>query len=413
LEDLRALSNADLETRHDCIQFMFPSTDVSQYNSVAPVVTNEVIECFKGNKNLRDELLLNLHRILEFWDFAITEENDVIKFLLKPEFMGKPSSEVIFRNTSKFHNFLRLTRVIKSLHILGLEHYALALKKFAIETLKDTIKVPLTTVKFWKDSIPDTVVSNSTSSQNNEDTSSKVEFPSAEKNDEKEIEISVPTEPTIIARSQTSPPAESPTIAKFIAKAEQLQKLSQAEEAEKELNEKIKAEEELNAKIKAEDEHNAKIKAEEELNAKIKAEEELNAKIKAEKEALEKIHQEELKLKAKLEQEANIQALNEKEAQEAKIKFERDKIAYEKMLEEERLLNAKIEADAKLDAKLKNSIEHAKTEESSNNNKNSSDNLSYSVGSFSVNHISYSSETDDRIENNQTDVCTGCIKFIS
>ena len=45
--------------------------------------------------------------------------------------------------------------VIKSMHVLGLEQYAFALKKFAIDELSSTIKVPLTTVKFWKESIPD------------------------------------------------------------------------------------------------------------------------------------------------------------------------------------------------------------------------------------------------------------------
>lgn len=145
----------DLETRHDYIQFMFPSTEVSQFNSVAPVVTEEVMEAFRQEESMRLELLLNLRRIAQFWDFSLSEEPDNISFSLKPEFHSKPSSDVIFRNTSKFHNFLRLTRVIKSLYALGLEPYAYALKKFAIDVLKDTIKVPLTTVKFWRDSIPD------------------------------------------------------------------------------------------------------------------------------------------------------------------------------------------------------------------------------------------------------------------
>ena len=133
---------------------MFPSTEVSAFNSVAPVVTEDVMLAFKADKNMQMELLLNLRRICEFWDFSLTEEPEVV-FSLKPEFSTKPDVEVIFRNTSKFHNFLRLTRVIKSLYALGLEPYAYALKKFAMEVLKDNIKVPPTTVKFWKDSIPD------------------------------------------------------------------------------------------------------------------------------------------------------------------------------------------------------------------------------------------------------------------
>ena len=49
--------------------------------------------------------------------YFTSEENDgKITVWLKPEFNAKPADDVIFRNTSKFHNFLRLTRVIKSLH---------------------------------------------------------------------------------------------------------------------------------------------------------------------------------------------------------------------------------------------------------------------------------------------------------
>ena len=66
---------------------MFPSTDVSQYNSVAPIVTDDVVECFKADNKLRDELLLNLYRILDFWDFSVSVGNDLVTISLKPEFM--------------------------------------------------------------------------------------------------------------------------------------------------------------------------------------------------------------------------------------------------------------------------------------------------------------------------------------
>lgn len=154
LDDLRKQSNKVLEDRHDYIQFMFPSIETSQFNRTAPVVTEGVAAAFRQDENMSHELLLNLRRICIFWDFSIKEEHDKILFSLKPEFFSKRAKEVIFRNSSKFHNFLRVTRVIKSLYTLGLEPYAYALKKFVINDLKDTIKVPLTTVKFWEDSIP-------------------------------------------------------------------------------------------------------------------------------------------------------------------------------------------------------------------------------------------------------------------
>ncbi len=75
LASLRELSDEDLETRHDYIQYMFPSEEVSQFNSVAPVVTPDVIEEFKRREDLRSELILNFKRILSFWDFNMTGES--------------------------------------------------------------------------------------------------------------------------------------------------------------------------------------------------------------------------------------------------------------------------------------------------------------------------------------------------
>ena len=59
---------------------MFPSEEASQFNSVAPTVTPDVIEEFKQRDDLRNELVLNFQRILTFWDFSMTGE--LIDFLL-------------------------------------------------------------------------------------------------------------------------------------------------------------------------------------------------------------------------------------------------------------------------------------------------------------------------------------------
>ena len=80
LASLRELSDEDLESRHDYIQYMFPSEEASQFNSVAPTVTPDVIEEFRQREDLRNELVLNFQRILTFWDFSMTGE--LIDFLL-------------------------------------------------------------------------------------------------------------------------------------------------------------------------------------------------------------------------------------------------------------------------------------------------------------------------------------------
>ena len=74
LASLRELGDEDLESRHDYIQYMFPSEEASQFNSVAPTITPDVIEEFKRREELRNELVLNFQRILAFLDFGLTGE---------------------------------------------------------------------------------------------------------------------------------------------------------------------------------------------------------------------------------------------------------------------------------------------------------------------------------------------------
>lgn len=155
LLDLRKFDNQDLEARHDYIQYMFPSPEPSGANPDAPVATIEDANAFAENQKLKDELLLNLNRMLIFWDFEMESGSDgSIKFSLSKKFNSKKAKQVILRNNSKFHNFLRLTRVVKSLFFLGLPQYAYAFQLFLLDVVAGQVKASDTTIEYWRTAIP-------------------------------------------------------------------------------------------------------------------------------------------------------------------------------------------------------------------------------------------------------------------
>jgi Opioid growth factor receptor (OGFr) conserved region len=156
LADFRRFTNIQLESRHDYIQLFFPSPEPSAVMHDAPVVTPEVSAAFSTDAALRGELLMNLDRMTKFWDFKMTVHDDgKVSFALSEDFLEKPAREVILRNgSSKFHNLLRLTRVIKSLYSLSLPIYAYAFQEFLIKNVAPAIGAPETTVQYWRIAIP-------------------------------------------------------------------------------------------------------------------------------------------------------------------------------------------------------------------------------------------------------------------
>jgi hypothetical protein len=107
-----------LERRHDFIQWMFPLAEASAFNRDAPLVTREVSEAF-----VREPLLqTNLRRSLDVF----------LNFLGLEYAGGQVAPAVIFEHRLSIwrqtnHNWLRITRLLKSLRLLGLEKECRAL----------------------------------------------------------------------------------------------------------------------------------------------------------------------------------------------------------------------------------------------------------------------------------------------
>ena len=126
-----------LESSHDYIQTVFPLPEESMF-SFAPIVTPEIRSAFLAQAELRASLRGALERMLSFYglQFSSTEAR-------KETVTRGPNFGINSRNwVTRFdHNHLRMTRILRSLRVLGLGDEAAALHGFlaADEEVTDTV----------------------------------------------------------------------------------------------------------------------------------------------------------------------------------------------------------------------------------------------------------------------------------
>lgn len=144
LSEIHAWGYTELETVHDFIQWLFPLPESSQYNPHAPVLDKQQIAKFHADAALRAQLLASLDMMLGFYGF----ERDNMSIIRSNSWEERSRNWLRPGN----HNHLRLTRILKSLSLLGLKGYAHAL----LEALSDVFSVEGSsvisgdTMEYWK-----------------------------------------------------------------------------------------------------------------------------------------------------------------------------------------------------------------------------------------------------------------------
>ena len=119
IEEIWAFSNDDLESVHDYIQWLFPLMERSAFNPGAPLLDDETIARFWEDEAIRDNLARSLAVMLDFYGLATAGHS-----ILRVPTFGTRSRVWL---TPHNHNFLRLTRILNSLSLLGLPDRAMQL----------------------------------------------------------------------------------------------------------------------------------------------------------------------------------------------------------------------------------------------------------------------------------------------
>jgi len=126
LDDIWTFSHDELEGVHDYIQWLFPLAERSAFNPDAPVLDAATIARFKSDATIRRNMQRSLAMMRGFYE--------------DPEWLSPGN-----------HNYLRLTRILKSLSLVGLDGEARQLLAWLEEIYKTHAPVIGTrTLDFWR-----------------------------------------------------------------------------------------------------------------------------------------------------------------------------------------------------------------------------------------------------------------------
>jgi Opioid growth factor receptor (OGFr) conserved region len=109
LEQILAWDNEDWEHQHDFVQWLFATDEPSMFNADAPVLDAATIATFRADAMMRRRLRKAFDRWLIFCGIVRFEGELVF---------DDPNPDVW---AGQNHNWLRITRVLRSLNLLGLE----------------------------------------------------------------------------------------------------------------------------------------------------------------------------------------------------------------------------------------------------------------------------------------------------
>ena len=122
--DVQGLSDAQLESTHDYIQWLFPLFTASAFAPEAPTLDQEALHAFRSDALLQSKVIGVLRRMLEFYGLELddTEPTDIV-IDVGTRFPERRRNWL----TPDNHNYRRITRILTSLQLLGLGAYARAL----------------------------------------------------------------------------------------------------------------------------------------------------------------------------------------------------------------------------------------------------------------------------------------------
>lgn len=141
IEDIWLFDDIALEGVHDYVQWLFPLKEPSLFNKDAPLLDDETAQVFRTSPELQERVLRSLDVMLSF--LRLKYESGAVA-------MG---SDDLHWLTWKNHNFRRLTRMMSSLRLLGLDAPAKALYSGLCDVCNNAERgliIDLETIEFWR-----------------------------------------------------------------------------------------------------------------------------------------------------------------------------------------------------------------------------------------------------------------------
>lgn len=141
LSDLWNKNDLFLEFSHNYIQWMFPLNEGSKHHPNAPILDDEDIQFIQNHAEIQVNMLHSFDIILRFYGF----DRDELTIYRNKDFLRK-SKRWLTKNN---HNFLRITRILKSLKLCGLDAYSEAFFETFVQVYKEYPVITVETMSYW------------------------------------------------------------------------------------------------------------------------------------------------------------------------------------------------------------------------------------------------------------------------
>jgi hypothetical protein len=146
LAEILAWDDDRLEAIHDFIQWLFPLPEPSGANPHAPILDPATTRIFHSSIAMQDRLRQSFQRMMRFYGFRQIATPAGIAIERAPDFAARAQNWLWPMN----HNHLRLTRILRSTLLLGLDAESKALFR-ALNALYREYpdRIPSRTHAFW------------------------------------------------------------------------------------------------------------------------------------------------------------------------------------------------------------------------------------------------------------------------
>ena len=151
LQYILSMTDSWLEGCHNYIQWLFPLPEASAFGSKAPVLSPTTFHAFRARLDLRTAMRHSLKRMCLFYGFDF--HRDPLEADSYPQITRRQDGS--FEASSKYwlmsqnHNHLRMTRIIRSLRILGLEDEARVFFNAIQDVHREKDMFSPQSVEFW------------------------------------------------------------------------------------------------------------------------------------------------------------------------------------------------------------------------------------------------------------------------
>ena len=149
LSDIHEFDFHELELNHDYIQWLFPLPEPSGANASAPLLSNNDIRGFQADESLRKRLLQSFEVMLSFLGLELADRGDAGGASIRKAAHFGERQQVWLRAGN--HNFLRISRILRSLTLLGCARQACAFLECLQEIYaENSATIGNTTIGYWR-----------------------------------------------------------------------------------------------------------------------------------------------------------------------------------------------------------------------------------------------------------------------